>query len=95
MPERDYLVRADGYWVRDTRGRLVSFTAKGAHRWAARHRPNAYTVAFLHRPGRTPEPGFATQPREPGCTCAISPNTGKRHYDDQCPVHQPSEPEPT
>lgn len=62
MPDRDYLVRADGEWVRDTRGRLVSFTAKGAHRWAARHRPSAYSVAFLHRPGRTPEPGFATHP---------------------------------
>jgi hypothetical protein len=27
------------------------------------------------------------------CTCAISPTTGRVFYDDQCPVHQPSEPE--
>jgi len=65
MSERDYLVRADGEWVRDKQGRLISFTAKGAHRWAAKHRPSAYSVAFLNRPGRTPAPGFATQPSDP------------------------------
>lgn len=70
MTERDYLVRADGEWVRDSRGRLVSFTAAGAHRWAARHRPAAYSVAFLHRPGRTPAPGFhePTNPQEGNTT---------------------------
>lgn len=28
--------------------------------------------------------------REPGCTCGISPNTGRRHYDGQCTVHADS-----
>lgn len=44
MPKRDYLVRADGEFVRNRAGRLIKFTFAGAHRWAQRHTPQSYTV---------------------------------------------------
>jgi hypothetical protein len=54
MPEpaplpRDYLVRVDGEFLRDTRGRLRKFTEPGAHRWADRHTPMSYSVVLLER----------------------------------------------
>ena len=47
--KRDYIVRADGEWVRDALGRLVKFTENGAHRWANRRKPMGYTVVLLAR----------------------------------------------
>lgn len=44
MAERNFLVRADGEWVRNSLGRLVKFTEEGAHRWASRKKPAAYSV---------------------------------------------------
>lgn len=44
IQERNFLVRADGEFVRDSRGRLVKFTENGAHRWADRNRPQTYSV---------------------------------------------------
>lgn len=55
MTERNYILRADGEWVRDALGRPISFTYKGAHRWINRHRPQSTSVCFLNRPGRKPE----------------------------------------
>lgn len=50
MPqERNFLVRADGDWVRNSLGRLVKFTEAGAHRWANRHKPQTYSVVRQER----------------------------------------------
>lgn len=51
--KRDYLVRADGSWVRDSLGRLVKFTKAGAHRWAERQKPESYSVVRLTRSKRS------------------------------------------
>lgn len=51
--KRDFIVRADGEFVRDARGRLVKFTEKGAYRWINRRRPQSASVVRLdrHHPG--------------------------------------------
>lgn len=47
MTFRDYLVRADGEFVRNSRGALVKFSFSGAHDWARRHKPQSYSVIRL------------------------------------------------
>lgn len=44
MTKRDYLILADHSYVTDTKGRLISFTEAGAHRWADKHLPQSYSV---------------------------------------------------
>lgn len=60
MAERNYLVRADGEWVRDRIGRLVKFSERGAHRWADRNKPCAYSVV---RQTRTTDRASRADPR--------------------------------
>lgn len=60
MTERNYLVRADGEFVRDRMGRLVKFTERGAHRWADRRKPSAYSVIRQARATDRPD-GSAEQ----------------------------------
>lgn len=47
--KKDFIVRADGGFVRDTRGHLVKFTEKGGYRWINRHRPQSASVIRLSR----------------------------------------------
>lgn len=49
MAERNFLVRVDGKFVRNTLGRLITFTEAGAHRWVRRRRPQSYSVVRLSR----------------------------------------------
>lgn len=49
MTERNYLVRADGEWVRDSLGRIVKFTLTGAHRWGHRRKPQSFSVIRQER----------------------------------------------
>lgn len=47
MTRRDYLVRTGGIFVTNTRGALIKFTEAGAHRWAARNKPQGYSIVRL------------------------------------------------